>query len=174
MWPGSCLLVIVMSAMAQVSNALFNESIPKKQAASCQLALSLRSKGLVLLPPIVWNDEPLPIEVAEAESEYSIILPLSGIDPRNIYVFAKPRSLLIEIRWKSSTHHPVSNAHITENVERRISRELNLPTEIEERATTVRISGDFLQVTARKSRHDQQTSWSELIRFDTRASLGCI
>jgi hypothetical protein len=69
--------------------------------------------------------------------KYKIIVPLPGIDPRKIYVFATARSLLIEIRFKGIIH---DLTRVTESIDRRISRE-------------------------------QETSWSELIDFDTLVSF---
>lgn len=114
----------------------------------------------------------MPIEIAEGRSDYEVIVPLSGIDPRKIYVFAKPQSLLIEVRFKSIVHHETSG--ITERVQRRISREFLLPAELEAHTTTVRVCGDSLRIRARKSEEDEQASWSEMIHFDTRGSLGCV
>jgi HSP20 family molecular chaperone IbpA len=122
-------------------------------------------------PAHIQQDESLPIEVAEDESEYKIIVSLSGIDPRKIYVFATPRSLLIEIRFKSTIYHDLPRALVTESIDRRISREFSLPIEIVQGATRVQISGDSLHITARKSEREQETSWSQLIHVDTLASL---
>jgi len=134
----------------------------------------MRSNVSVIPRPLVWQHEPPPIEIAEGQSEYKVIVPLSGIDPGKIHVVATPRSLLIEIRLKSSVRHQMTNAVVTESIDRRISREFSLPIEIERGTTTVQVRGEFLQITARKSPHDQQASWSQLIHFDTRASLGCL
>jgi HSP20 family molecular chaperone IbpA len=85
----------------------------------------------------IQQDESLPIDVAEDESEYKIIVHLSGIDPRKIYVFATPRSLLIELRFKSTIYHDLARALVTESIDRRISREFSLPIEIEQGTTKV-------------------------------------
>jgi HSP20 family molecular chaperone IbpA len=162
---------IAMNARVQRSTESFDGPVPKRRATSCRT--SIRPNASVIPPPLTWQDESLPIEIAEGQSEYKVIVPLSGIDPRKIYVFAMPRSLLIEIRFKSSIRHQMINALVTESIDRRISREFTLPIEIAHGATTVQVCGESLHITARKSEHDQQTSWSQLIHFDSRASLGC-
>jgi HSP20 family molecular chaperone IbpA len=166
--------IIVMNARVQRSTEPFEGLVPKRRAASCRPAASTRPNASVFPGPLTWQDESLPIEIAEGPSEYKVILPLCGIDPRKIHVLAMPRSLLIEICFKSSVRHQVTNAFVTESVDRRISREFSLPIEIEKGATTVQVWGECLHITARKSEHDQQPPWSHLIHFNTRASLGCV
>ena len=113
-----------------------------------------------------------PIEISGGKSDYRVIVPLSGIDPRKIYVFAKPQALLIEFRLKSSVRYDTSN--VAENIECRMSREFLLPAAIEAHSTVVRVCGDSLYITARKAEGEAQHPWSELIHFDTRGSLGCV
>jgi HSP20 family molecular chaperone IbpA len=114
------------------------------------------------------------IEIAEQTSQYIIVVPLTGIDPRSVYVFATPRSLLVEVRVKRVVSHQIINGFVTESIKERISREFSLPVEIEQGATNVKVRGDSLQITAGKSQEEQQKPWSQLIHFDTRASLGCV
>lgn len=125
----------------------------------------VRPSPLSIRRPHIPQDESLPIEITEGQSEYRIMVPLAGIDPRKIYVFATPRSLLIEIRFKSTVCHELAHSLVTETVDKRISRELALPVEIEQGATTARVSDDALHITARKSEREQEISWSQLIDF---------
>lgn len=106
------------------------------------------------------------IEITEDSAEYTFIVPLAGIDPRRIYVFARPRSLLIEIRLKNSVCHELVRASVMESIDRRIARELTLPINIEHGTTRVCVNGEFLHITARKSEHEQSRAWSELIHFE--------
>ena len=48
--------------------------------------------------------------------QYSIVVPLAGIDPRSVYVFATPRSLLIEFRAKRVVSHKMINGFVTERL----------------------------------------------------------
>jgi HSP20 family molecular chaperone IbpA len=145
------------------------ERFVRKSRTRYRKTAPARPAGLQIGPPDIQQDESLPISIAENQSEYSIVVPLAGIDPRKIHVLATPRSLVIEIHSKSTVWHALTRAPVTESIDRRISRELTLPIEIEQGATTVRVTHDSLHITARKSEHNQETSWSQLIHFDTRA-----
>lgn len=150
------------------------ETVPKKQAVSSPIPLPVRPKGSVIIGrPIVWQEECPWIEIVEVESEYQVIVPLSGIDARNVYVFATARSLLFEIRFKSIIHHQTIKSRVTEKIDQRIVREFSLPVEIERGATTIQVCDASLLITARKSQHGKQTAWSQFVDFDARAFLGC-
>jgi HSP20 family molecular chaperone IbpA len=110
-----------------------------------------------------------PIEFEETHSEYHIIVPLSGIEARNVYVFAMPHSVLIEIRFKDITLHKGIETSVTEETNQRIERELILPAEIEQGKTKIRMHAGSLCITARKAQEGQGTGWSQLVHFDTRA-----
>lgn len=155
-----------MTAGVQRADESFEE-VPKRRVASGGITDLVSQKELRTFWPFPWHDGSPPIEIAERPSEYEVALPLKGIDPRNIYVFARPRALLIEIRFKSTVCHGMVNSHVTETIDRRVSREYSLPIEIEQGATKVQIQGQVLYITARKSKYDVQGSWSELVPFDT-------
>lgn len=156
-----------MNARVQRSTESFERLIPKKQATSRRPPASVWPNASAIARPLSWPDESLPIEIAEGPSEYKLIAPLCGIDLRKIYVFAMPRLLLIEIRYKTSICHKLATAPVRERIDRRISREFDLPNEIEQGATKVQVCGESLEITARKSPHDKRASWSQLIHFET-------
>ena len=121
-----------------------------------------------MVPELVdWKSASPSIEITESLLEYKIIVALSGIDPRKIYVFAMPRSIQIEIRFKSMMHHKTVTPGVMETIDLRIVREFSLPVEIEQGATTIGIYGQSLLITAPKARQSQSTSWSQLIPFNT-------
>jgi HSP20 family molecular chaperone IbpA len=136
------------------------------RSASSRTPASRRARGSLIRAPVRWQGESPAIEIVENASEYKLTVPLLGIDPRQIYVFAMPQSLLIEIRFQRTIRHETGYAHITECIDRRISREFNLPVGIERDSATAQISGEFLHITARKTRYDHETSWSQLIHFE--------
>ncbi|HEX4230534.1 MAG TPA: Hsp20/alpha crystallin family protein [Bryobacteraceae bacterium] len=102
----------------------------------------------------------------ESSTHYEIIVPISGIDHRNVYVFAGPRSIVIEILTKKAIQHASGDAILSERTDQRIRREFILRVPIEAGSTKVKFEGDFLQITASKSREEEQETWSEFIRFD--------
>jgi HSP20 family molecular chaperone IbpA len=157
-----------MKASAQRSVQSFEGLIPKKRPASCRSAAAGGPKISESRRPQAWQEEFPAIEIAEEATEYKIIVPLSGIDPRKIYVFATPRSLLIEIRSKITVPHELDQALVMEGIDHRVSREFRLPVEIEQGGTEVQIGGESLDITARKSERQQQLPWSQLIHFDMR------
>lgn len=111
-----------------------------------------------------------PIEFIELSSEYHIIVPLLGIDARNVYVFAMPYSILIETRLRRVKHHKTIETIVTERTNQRIETELNLPAEIEQGTTTIHVCADSLLITTRKAHQSKGTSWSQLIHFDTKVA----
>lgn len=121
--------------------------------------------------PVVLEDCCLPAKIVNEDTAYKLVVPISGIDPRHVYVLAAPHSVLVEIRTKCVIPHEVDGAAVNENTQQRISREFTLPDEIEAGTAAVRISGDSLEITAAKSPSEHEP-WSELIHFDTRGSLG--
>ena len=163
-----------MNLRVQRSAESFERPFPKKRAASSRTPISTRSNSSVIRRPLAWQAEPLPVEIVEGRFKYEVIVPLSGIDPGKIFVFATPRTLLIESRVRSSVPHQMANTVVKESIDQRISREFSLPNDIEQGGTTVEVCGESLHIAARKSDRPQQTSWSQLIHFDTRASLGSV
>lgn len=162
-----------MYVNVQRSNKLLEGPVSSKRAVPCRTAAG-RPNFSAISRPKAWQDESPSIEITEAQTDYKIIVPLSGIDPRKIYLFATPRSLLIEIRSKSTVCHELPGATATEKIDHRISRELTLPAGIKQGGTTVELRGASLLITARKSDCEQPAPWSQLIHFDTRAGLGLI
>lgn len=156
-----------MNARVQGSTESFEGPVPKRQAGSHRVPIS------VAVRPVFRQCESPPIEITESQSEYKMIVQLSGIDPRHIYIFAMPQSILIEIRFKSLVRHETKKAAVMESIDQRIAREFSLPVEIEQGATTIRTCGESLVVTAQKAKERQETSWSQLIQFDTRVSACC-
>ena len=157
------------------STELFEAPAPSTRTAYRRTLRSWPNASVVVRTrPLARQEESGAIEVAEDTLQYIIVVPLAGIDPRSVYVFAMPRSLLIEFRAKRVVSHKMINGFMTESIKQRISREFSLPVEIEQGRTIVKVCGDSLQITARKSQEEQQKPWSQLIHFDTRTSLGCI
>jgi HSP20 family molecular chaperone IbpA len=57
-------------------------------------------------------------------------MPLSGIDPRKVFVFAMPRSIVIEVRFRRLTNHKMPMAAVLESIDERVVREFSLPVEM--------------------------------------------
>lgn len=163
-----------MNASVQRSGKLLLGPPPTKRAASCRSAAAGRPNLSEIPRPQAWQGDSPSIEITEDDAEYQIIVPLSGVDPRKIYVLATSQSLLIEIRFKLGVCHELDRAPVMESIDKRISREFTLPVEIEQGGTTVEIRGGSLLITARKSEQEQESPWSQLIHFDTRAGLGLV
>ena len=124
-------------------------------------------------PGLTCLGQPLPpISVVEAGTGLKFLVPLSGIGARNVYVFAAPRSILIEIRITKHVTHPGPIQQ--ERQHQRITRELKLRKSIEEGSTSIRMVGDNLEIACVTTADPDDRLWSELLRMDTRASLGCV
>jgi hypothetical protein len=104
----------------------------------------------------------------------NILVPTNGIDLRHFYVVATPDSLLIDVRIRNSFKHDEADPVFAEIQNQRISRELRFRHPIEERGTIVHVRGGELQITCRKAATSDEKSWSEILHFDTRASLGSV
>jgi HSP20 family molecular chaperone IbpA len=152
-----------MNAVIQSLTGSFEGLAPIKQNLLSRPAASFMPRNAG------WQKNSPPIQITETQIEYKVVVPLSGIDPRKIFVFAMPQSIVIEVRLKSMTHHKMPIAAVIESVDERIVRELSLPVEIEQNASTCRISGESLLIKAPKARQNQTDSWSQLIPFDNRA-----
>lgn len=131
-------------------------------------------KRSIPLGPISAGSKLEPIKFTENESWYELALPLAGIDPDKLFVFATPSALLIETRTKSTVDHMCGCRTVTEHAKQMISREFCLPSEIEYGGTTIEIQGETLLIRALKSRESHRVAWSKFINFNTRGSLGCI
>jgi HSP20 family molecular chaperone IbpA len=118
------------------------------------------------LPPIEWD---------ESDAGHTILVPMHGIDLRHIYVVAGPDSILIDMKVRKTVKHEDEGPLLVEIRDQRISRELKFRHTIQKGATVVRVRGEALEITCRKATQTEESnSWSELLRFDTRSSLGCV
>jgi HSP20 family molecular chaperone IbpA len=119
------------------------------------------------LPPIEWKED---------DAGQTILVPMRGIDLRHIYMVATPGSILIEMRIRKTVKYQGDGPLLTEIRDQRISRELRFRHAIQKGATVVRVRGEALQISCRKATETQEedNSWSELLGFDTRSSLGCV
>jgi HSP20 family molecular chaperone IbpA len=158
LWPGIDLALIanIMNKTAQDIATPF---------ASPVVRAPLQRETALASWPLVWQPEVAPLEVRESQAAYYIVAPLSGMDARNFYVIATPRSIQIEIRLNRVRHHKTTETSILERIEQRIERELALPTEIEKSKTTVRITPESLFITAPKAMQSQGETWSQLVLF---------
>jgi HSP20 family molecular chaperone IbpA len=98
---------------------------------------------------------------------------MTGIDLRQVFVVATPHTLLIEVRDRESVNYEGNGPVFSEIRDRRVSRELRLRHPIEKNVRLHRNANQLL-ITCRKTATGEEQSWSELLRFDTRASLGCV
>ena len=115
-----------------------------------------------------------PINITQTAEALHITLPVNGLDLGGVYVIAAPRNIVIEMRSKNTVSHLNG---ITEVQDKRIVRELTLNAEIQQGSTHVRRTGDDMEITCLKLQSEPSNDargWSEIVRFDTRASLGCI
>jgi len=165
---------MMVSTMRSRSAELFEGPLIAKRPLSGRSPLAIPPKSIVIVRPrpLSCREELNPIEVAERKLDYKVVVPLSGIDPRKIYVIAKPQGIVIEFRLKSGMRH--ANSNVAETTECRISKEFTFPSEIKRCTTIIQVCGDSLHITARKAEGGPQDAWSELIHFDTRGSLGCV
>jgi HSP20 family molecular chaperone IbpA len=136
-------------------------------------ALQSDGFGPIRCQPLSCTSEIAAEKLEEMMYTYEIRIPLTGTDFRNVYVFATSHSVLVELRVKDTIYHQTGAAILREEVDRRIAREFNFPEEIRQGSTTVQVVGDELQITCLKTQEPQEKPWSELVPFNTRASLGC-
>ena len=135
---------------------------------------SLETSKSIGSQPLVFSTQLPPVKPVENGGEYKILVPTNGIDLRHFYVMATPDSLLIEVRIRNSFKHDGAEPVFSEVQTQRISRELRFRHPIEERGTIVQVRGGALQITCRKAATSEQKSWSEILHFDSRASLGSV
>ena len=112
------------------------------------------------------------IQIADHRDWFRIIVPVGDVDLRNVWIFAKPRSVSIEIRSRDTVAH--GDSCCEEIDEWHVTRELKLPQYIKEGCTTVMPLGSNLEIMCVKDAHQEDRSWVEMLRFDTRASIGSI
>lgn len=157
-----------MTSRVPLPTESFNGLTLKRQAASCRSPAPTKSNAARMPQFPITGDECLPVDIADAASEYIFTLPLTGLDARSIFILAAPRSLLIEVRFKKTVSHGATGTIIAETIDRRTAREFTLPIEIERNGTTAHVIGDQLQITARKAQGDELRPWSQLVHFDVR------
>jgi HSP20 family molecular chaperone IbpA len=78
-------------------------ALPPRQSNS--RSLRRRSSELVRSNCVILPQAPPVPQVTETSAEYRIVVPIGGMDLRNIYVVAEPRSILIETRIRESRIH---------------------------------------------------------------------
>ncbi len=163
-----------MTSRLQSRSAEFEAPTIAKRPLSGRTPLVMRSTSAIVIRPraLTCREELDPIDVIERKSDYEVVLPLSGIDPRKVYVIAKPQELLIEFRLKSSAQH--ASGKVTETTECRILREFKFPTEIQRHTTVIHLRAGSLHIRIHKAENGPQDPWSELIHFNTRGSFGCV
>ncbi|MBV9035367.1 MAG: hypothetical protein JO182_12840 [Acidobacteriaceae bacterium] len=115
------------------------------------------------LPPFQWS---------ESTGECTIMVPVAGVDLRQIFILATPDTLLIEFRDRETLKQEGYSPVFSETRDRRVSRELRLRHPIE-KGICLQIYGSEMRITCRKAR-TQEEPWSELLYYNTRASLGCV
>jgi HSP20 family molecular chaperone IbpA len=112
------------------------------------------------------------IAVSETAGTLNMTVPLRGVDARKVFVVASAHSILIEVRITNSV--PRSGFIYKEVQQQRITRELRFRENIVKGSTFVRYFGGDLEITCLKVQSADETSWSELVRLDTRNFLGCV
>jgi HSP20 family molecular chaperone IbpA len=138
------------------------------------LSVTVKTSEVVKCKPLTLEKHVPSIQVTEDREKYRILVPMSGIDLRHVYVLAAPQSLLIEIRVRKTVQHQEDDPVDAEVEDRRVSRELKLRHPIERRRTVVDTVGDLLRITSVKASEAEENMWSDLVHFDTRASLGSV
>ena len=114
-----------------------------------------------LFPTILINDH---------STMFHVLIPLDGIDMRDVFVFATPNSIMLELRSKRILQHagPISS----EIQVQRITRELRCRDGIAKGSTTMNLVGGKLEITSIKAHTTGDEAWSEFIHMNTRCSLG--
>ncbi len=135
-----------------------------------QLCRDTESKGLES-PAITFGSTLPPIRVLDWGPTFRLLVPLANIDPNRFYVIAKPGGILIETRTSNTGR--VTDGFI-EVQDQRLIRELKFPFTLKRGSTVVKILETELEITFAKADQTDDAPWSELIRFNSRASLGCV
>jgi len=110
---------------------------------------------------------------SETTAEYRVVVPIAGMDLQQLFIVATSQTLLIELRERETVPHEENGPVFSETQERRTSRELRFRCPIE-KGVCLQVHDRELWITCRKASTAEEQSWSEWLRFDTRASLGCI
>lgn len=110
------------------------------------------------------------ISASESAIMIRLVVPMKGIDVRQVYIFVTPRSIVLEVLTKCILKH--SGPIETETQCYRITRELRFRNSIAKGSTAARLSGASLEITSIKTADMDDDAWSEFIEIDTRSSLG--
>lgn len=110
------------------------------------------------------------ILAGESATMIRLLVPLDGIDMRQVYIFATPRSIIFEVLKRSTLKHP--GPIETETQRYRITRELTFRDGIAKGSTVARLCGGSLEISSMKSASTDHEAWSEFIQLDTRSSAG--
>lgn len=113
-----------------------------------------------------------PITVAESSTGFRILVPMGEVSLRQVWIFATASTISIEIRSRSSVDHVAPFCKETDD--QRIVRELKLPSYITKGSASVRPVGTDLEISCLKDPHQNDRQWAEILRFDTRTSLGSV
>ena len=133
---------------------------------------AVKTLELVKCKAPAFESEVRAMQATQDAGEYRILLPLVGVDPRNVYVRAAARSLLVEVRSRKRVRYPHDEPFDFRLEDCCVSCEFKLRNPIRQGGTLIEAVGNSLHITAIKSPNLEETSWSELVQFDTRASLG--
>lgn len=110
------------------------------------------------------------VTVSEGATMITVTVPLDDVDMRQVFVFATPRSILVEVLRKCLLNHC---GPIASEVQRnRITRELKFRCGLAKGTTAARLAGGCLEITSIKAVITGDEAWSEFIQMDTRSSLG--
>jgi len=147
--------------------------VRKERASSKTTHPSAPEPSVFFVVPAPSIDASQAVNVEERDTAYTVVLGLSGIDPRTVSVLARPHSLLVEVSVDEVLRHTLVHEQAVEVAHQSISREFRFPTSIERGCTVIQIRGAFLEIVAQKARGEKEEYWSDLIRFDSRSSRGC-
>jgi HSP20 family molecular chaperone IbpA len=133
--------------------------------------MAKRKPKRVKIQPLLPGRSLPPVTDRESPGEYTVVVPMTGVDPRQVFVTATPDTLLIEIRDRETVNHEGNGPVFSKIQDRRASRELRFRHPIE-KGISLRVNRNQLLITCRQAPAREEQSWSELLRLDTRASLG--
>ena len=156
----------------RVSNAHMSCRTTLKPDVSVRVRRSSNGGGSFDYPSIASGDVLPPATITETADALRILIPLTGVDLQHVHVVASARSIVIEFRVKNRIDH--AGVAVTEVQQKRIIRELKFDANLKRRCTSMRMRGDDLEITSMKADRNDDFVGSDLVRFDTRASLGCV
>ncbi|MFL6450023.1 MAG: Hsp20/alpha crystallin family protein [Bryobacteraceae bacterium] len=118
------------------------------------------------VPPVLLSR----ICASESATMLNLTVPLEGIDVRQVYIFATPHSIVLEIGMNSTIKH--SDPLEAEIQRHHTTREFIFRCAIARHSTMARLSGGSLEITSLKAASTSDEAWSEFIQVDTRCSVG--